>query len=45
MLPGSGLLPGVLPLQVFESAGQGCLPAETNVGVVHACHATDSDLQ
>jgi len=34
-----------LPLQVFDSVGYGCLPAETNVGVVHVCHAADSDVE
>jgi len=31
--------------EVFESAGYGCLPAETNLGVVHVCHAPDADVE
>jgi len=31
--------------EVFESGGYGCLPAETNVGVVHVCHAPDADIE
>jgi hypothetical protein len=27
--------------QVFEGFGYGCLAAETNIGVVHICHAAD----
>jgi hypothetical protein len=27
--------------QVFEELGYGCLAAETNIGVVHACHTGD----
>jgi hypothetical protein len=31
--------------QVFEAFGYGCLAAETNIGVVHVCHAADSDIE
>jgi len=31
--------------QVFEDFGYGCLAAEANVGVVHVCHAADSDIE
>jgi hypothetical protein len=31
--------------QVFERSGYGCLAAETNIGVVHVCHAADSDIE
>jgi len=31
--------------QVFERFGHGCLAAETNIGVVHVCHAADSDVE
>jgi hypothetical protein len=31
--------------QVFEGFGYGCLAAETNIGVVHVCHAADSDIE
>jgi hypothetical protein len=30
---------------VFERTGYGCLAAEANVGVVHACHAADGDIE
>ena len=30
--------------EVFENTGYGCLAAETNIGVVHVCHASDSDI-
>jgi hypothetical protein len=30
---------------VFEDFGHGCLAAETNVGVVHVCHAADIDIE
>jgi hypothetical protein len=30
--------------EVFERFGYGCLAAETNVGVVHVCHAADRDI-
>lgn len=30
---------------VFEKFGEGCLAAETNIGVVHVCHASDADIQ
>ena len=30
--------------EVFERVGHGCLAAETNIGVVHVCHAADSDI-
>jgi hypothetical protein len=31
--------------QVFEGSGYGCLAAETNIGVVHVCHAADRDIE
>jgi hypothetical protein len=31
--------------QVFEGFGYGCLAAETNAGIVHVCHAADSDIE
>ena len=31
--------------EVFEKAGYGCLAAETNIGVVHICHASGSDIE
>jgi hypothetical protein len=31
--------------QVFEETGYGCLAAETNIGVVHVCHAASSDIE
>jgi hypothetical protein len=31
--------------EVFERTGCGCLAAETNVGVVHVCHAADVDIE
>ena len=37
-----------LPLEirdVFEKTGYGCLAAETNIGIVHVCHANDSDIE
>jgi hypothetical protein len=37
-------LPGEIR-EVFEGTGYGCLAAETNVGVVHVCHAADSDVE
>ncbi len=30
---------------VFERFGDGCLAAETNIGVVHICHAADTAIQ
>lgn len=30
---------------VFESQGYGCLAVETNMGVVHICHAADRDIE
>jgi hypothetical protein len=36
-------LPGEMR-EVFERFGYGCLAAETNIGVVHVCHAADSDI-
>jgi hypothetical protein len=30
---------------VFEKTGYGCLAAETNIGVVHVCHAAYSDIE
>jgi hypothetical protein len=31
--------------EVLENAGYGCLAAETNIGVVHVCHASDADIE
>ena len=31
--------------QVFENFGHGCLAVETNIGVVHVCHASDTDIE
>jgi hypothetical protein len=31
--------------RVFEDFGYGCLAAETNIGVVHVCHAADGDIE
>jgi hypothetical protein len=31
--------------QVFQLTGYGCIAAETNVGVVHICHASDTDIE
>lgn len=31
--------------EVFEKQGYGCLAAETNMGVVHICHAADEDIE
>lgn len=31
--------------EAFERAGYGCLAAETNIGVVHVCHAADRDIE
>ena len=30
--------------EVLEKVGYGCFAAETNIGVVHICHASDSDI-
>jgi hypothetical protein len=30
---------------VFEKTGYGCLAAETNIGIVHVCHASDVDIE
>ncbi|MCJ7624788.1 MAG: hypothetical protein MUO76_14905 [Anaerolineaceae bacterium] len=30
--------------EVFENFGFGCLAVETNIGVVHVCHAADDDI-
>jgi hypothetical protein len=30
--------------KVFERTGYGCLAAETDIGVVHICHAADRDI-
>lgn len=27
--------------EVFEKTGYGCLAAETNIGIIHVCHASD----
>lgn len=37
-------LPGEIR-EVFERTGYGCLAAETNIGVIHVCHAADSDIE
>ena len=31
--------------EVFERTGYGCLAAETNIGVVHVCHAAGGDIE
>lgn len=31
--------------EVFERTGYGCLAVETNIGVVHVCHAADADVE
>ncbi len=31
--------------EVFEKTGYGCLAAETSIGIVHVCHASDSDIE
>ncbi|MCA9875415.1 MAG: hypothetical protein KC441_17210 [Anaerolineales bacterium] len=31
--------------QTFEQTGYGCLATETNVGIVHVCHAPDVDIE
>jgi len=31
--------------KVLEEFGYGCLVAETNIGVVHVCHAADGDIE
>jgi hypothetical protein len=31
--------------EVFEQHGYGCLAAETNIGVVHVCHAANSNIE
>ena len=28
----------------FERTGPGCIAAETNIGIVHVCHASDRDI-
>jgi len=41
------IVPNELPPQikeVFERTGYGCLAAETNMGIVHVCHAPDRDI-
>lgn len=30
--------------EAFERTGHGCLATETNIGVVHVCHAADGDI-
>ena len=40
----SAELPGAIR-GVFERTGYGCLAAETNIGVVHVCHAADRDIE
>ena len=40
----SAELPGAIR-GVFEGTGYGCLAAETNIGVVHVCHAADRDIE
>lgn len=37
-------LPGEIR-EVFERTGYGCLAAETNIGVIHVCHAADGDIE
>jgi hypothetical protein len=31
--------------EVFENTGYGCLAVETNIGVVHVCHAAGNDIE
>lgn len=31
--------------EVFERTGPGCIPTETNIGIVHVCHAADQDIE
>jgi len=31
--------------EVFEWTGYGCLAIEANIGIVHVCHASDSDIE
>jgi hypothetical protein len=31
--------------EVFEKTSYGCLAAETNIGIVHVCHASDADIE
>jgi hypothetical protein len=31
--------------QVFETSGCGCLAADSSIGVVHVCHASDRDIE
>jgi len=31
--------------EVFEKTGYGCLATEANIGIVHVCHASDSDIE
>jgi hypothetical protein len=31
--------------RVFEETGYGCLAAETNIGIIHVCHAASSDIE
>ena len=37
-------LPGDIR-EVFEITGYGCLAAESDLGVVHVCHASDQDIE
>jgi hypothetical protein len=41
------VIPNELPLlirEIFERTGYGCLATETDIGVVHICHAPDRDI-
>lgn len=40
----AGTLPDEIR-EVFEQFGYGCLTAETNIGIVHICHAATSDVE
>jgi len=31
--------------EVFQRFGYGCLAVETDIGVVHICHAADADIE
>lgn len=31
--------------EVIEKTGFGCLAAQTDIGIVHVCHAIDSDIE
>jgi hypothetical protein len=42
------IIPNNLPPELqatFQQTGPGCIATETNIGVVHVCHATDQDIE